>query len=40
MQAEPEIEGRSKRTLLVVVLKVGAIVKIVAKGGFEVDTYL
>lgn len=40
MQAEAEIEGGGKRTLLVVVSKAEAVVKIVAKGGFEVDTEL
>lgn len=40
MQAETEIDGGGKRTLLVIVLKAGAVVKIVAKGGLEVESEL
>lgn len=40
MKAEAEIEGGGKRTLLVVVSKAGTVVKIVAKGGFEIDSEL
>ena len=40
MKAEAEIEGGGKRTLLVVVSKTGAVVKIVAKGGLEIDSEL
>ena len=40
MKAEAEIDGGGKRTLFVVVSKTGAVVKIVAKGGFEIDSEL